>query len=308
MAIARDEMIDFSCKHGILIRYQDGVLRPMDEPHFEARKIANDTWQIMSSGDYHYLLGAEAEGIAIDTGYGAGNLRTYLESILGKAVPSVIDTHYHFDHTAGNAYFERAYMGKEAVDRAGRPYQSFAGIVFLDDYEKIAVSEGEIIPLKGRELEVFYIADHTEDGIAILDRKERLLFTGDELMPNGKTLRNSVQKFHWDMEKLMSHRSEYDFICGGPEMLPADIVTAFYEASEMMLKKEGKWQTVMSGPPAFRDEFGEGGELIYDWKLPHAGDGGHQQAPQKGKEESKPAERRRMVLEYKGYRFVYDPE
>ena len=147
----------------------------------------------MSSGDYHYLLVGDEEGISIDTGYGAGNLREFLEGLCGKPVRQVINTHYHFDHSANNCYFEKAYMGKEAIDRVSIPYESFGNIDFYkDSYEKVAVGDGDIIPLKGRELEIFRIGDHTTDGIAILDRKNRLLFIGDEIMPGMKGLSNTV--------------------------------------------------------------------------------------------------------------------
>ena len=68
-------MIDFSCKHGILIRNPDGSYSPMDEPFYQAEQIAPNTWKILSSGDFSYLVVGDREGISIDTGYGAGNIR-----------------------------------------------------------------------------------------------------------------------------------------------------------------------------------------------------------------------------------------
>lgn len=66
------------------VEAEDDGLTSMDEPYYEPKLIAPDTWQIMSSGDYHYLLVGDEEGISIDTGYGAGNLREYLEGLCGK--------------------------------------------------------------------------------------------------------------------------------------------------------------------------------------------------------------------------------
>ena len=45
-------MIDFSCKHDILIKNPDGSFSHMDEPWFEAEQIAPNTWKVLSSGDF----------------------------------------------------------------------------------------------------------------------------------------------------------------------------------------------------------------------------------------------------------------
>lgn len=97
--------LDWSCKENILIKGFDGRLIPMSEPYFESRQIAPGTWQILSSGDYSYLLAGEGQGLLIDSGYGAGNIREYCEKLCGLPVPWIANTHEHFDHTANNCYF-----------------------------------------------------------------------------------------------------------------------------------------------------------------------------------------------------------
>jgi len=265
--------IDFSCKHDILIRHKDGTFTPMDEPYYEVTQIAPDTWQIMSSGDYHYLVVGDEIGVSIDTGYGAGNLREFLEKLCGKPVPWCINTHHHFDHSANNYYFDLVYMAEESVDLASIPYPSFEGIEFPRDYKVQVVGDGDIIPLKGRELQIFKIGDHTPGGIAILDRKQRLLFSGDELMPGGKMLRNSVEKFENDMSKLMAHRAEFDRVCGGPELLPGDTVDLFYEAARRILAGEPSEpqpeEPPRGGPPRIESPTGQ---KVYDCQHPHEED------------------------------------
>lgn len=264
--------VDFSCKHDILIRRPDGSLVPMDEPAYDVEQIAPGTWKIMSSGDFHYLLVGDDEAVAIDTGYGAGNLREFLEGLCGKPVRWCINTHHHFDHSANNCYFETVYMAAESEPLAAIPYKSFEGISFPRDYGVQIVGDGDIIPLKGRELEIFRIGDHTEGGIAILDRKERILFSGDEIMPGSKMLRNTVAKLHTDMSKLMAHRDEFDKLCGGPAILDAEEVNIYFEASGRILAGE-PGETVRREerrPPEHPKE--NGGPKIYDWQRPHPED------------------------------------
>ncbi len=292
------EPIDFSCKHDILIHHKDGTFTPMDEPYYEVTQINDDTWQIMSSGDYHYVLAGDGEAIAIDTGYGAGNLRAFLEELVGMPVRWCINTHSHFDHSANNCYFDLVYMAEEGVARAAIPYPSFDGIVFPRDYEVQVVGDNGIIPLKGRELETFRIGDHTEDGIAILDRKDRILFVGDEIMPGGKRLKQPMQKLHDDMAKLMEHRAEYDCLYGGSGRMDADMVEIFYEASEKALAGERSPLDEHAGDKSSAEDISGApeGVKVYDCQRPHPEDRPHGFAGNGKKQE---------CLEWRGCRFIF---
>lgn len=269
-------MIDFSCKHDILIRNPDGSYSHMDEPWFDAELIAPNTWKILSSGDYSYLLAGEKEAIAIDCGYGAGNIREFLQTLTDKPVRNVINTHHHFDHTASNSYFEKALMHPKAFDFATIPYKSFEGIDFPRTYEFVAVHEGDTYELGARTLEFFWIPDHTPDGIAILDRKERIFFIGDELMPMpmGKELRVPLKTFVGYLEMFRAHRHEFDRLYSGGGEFDISYLDRYYACAQEILN--GNYGTPFKpqpgGPPMMPP--GPNGELVYDRKIPHYGDGG----------------------------------
>lgn len=269
----------------------------MDEPYYRAELVAPGTWKILSAGDYSYLVEGEREAVSIDTGYGAGNLREYLQTLTNKPVRNVINTHSHFDHTANNGYFEKAFMAKEGLPFATVPYKSFEGIDFIQDYARVAVEEGFVYDLGGRTLEVFQIPDHTRDGIALLDRKERLLFTGDELMVMGKMLRVSLNTFCGYLEKLMAHRGAFDRLCAGAGVLDASLLDSFYACVKYILDghKGEKHVPRPGGMPELPK--GPNGETVYDRVRPHPGDGGV----------GKPMEPRDLyVMEYAGVRVIYD--
>lgn len=292
-----NRLIDWSCKHHILIQNDDGTVSPMDEPYFRAEQVAPGTWKILSAGDYSYLVAGDREAVAIDTGYGAGNIRAYLQTLTDKPVRNVINTHSHFDHTANNGYFEKAFMAAEGIPLATIPYKSFEGIQFIQDYERIPVDEGFCYDLGGRSLEVFKIPDHTADGIALLDRKERLLFTGDEFMTMGKMLNVSLRTFYGYLEKLMAHRSEFDRLCAGGGVLDAALLDGYFACAKQILAgQEGK----KAQPHARkRPEAPKGphGEILYDRIRPHPGDGGA----------GGPAQNRELyVMEYAGAKIIYD--
>jgi hypothetical protein len=60
--------IDFSPQHNALILNYDRSLSAMDEPYYRTRLIASGTWQILTDGDYMYLVEGDNEAILIDSG------------------------------------------------------------------------------------------------------------------------------------------------------------------------------------------------------------------------------------------------
>lgn len=310
--------IDYSSKHDILIRNFDGTYQPMDEPFFEAEKIADDTWKILSDGDYTYLIAGEKKAMVVDSGYGAGNIREFCETLVNVPIDGIINTHHHFDHTANNSYFDNVYMDPKAVDFATVPYPSFEGIVFPRNYHVITVTDGYTFDLGGRILEVFRIPDHTEDGIAILDRREKLLYSGDEFMKS-KNLSSSVEHWKSCLEKLMVHRQEFERLCAGEGILPARIVDLQYkivndilsgnEGEEMKRPDnsgrpggpgEGRTSGPRPGdPPGFNPMNPENyqGHKVYYRKFPHPED--VQRVPKSGDAIMK-------CVEIDGYRMMYD--
>lgn len=228
------ELIDFSAKHDTLIRNHDGSLSPMDEPYFWSRKIAEGTWQILSAGDYTYLAEGENEAVVIDSGYGCGNIREYCQSLTKKPISNIINTHHHFDHTANNSYFDVIYASRESIELFPKPNKSFEGIEFPMDYPVKVLEDGDIYDLGGRTLQVIKIPNHAPGSIALLDRKERILFSGDELMYYTR-LRVSVEKFAENMRKLKKFRNEFDTLCAGSSLFDAVLVDRLLLNAEFIL-------------------------------------------------------------------------
>ena len=259
--------IDFSCKHNVMLQNDDGTLQPMDEPYFESEQIAPGTWKIRTDGDYCYLVEGDEEALMIDTGYGAGNIREYAQSLTKKPLHNVVNTHDHFDHTANNCYFDCAFMSAESKPLATIPFESFAGIDFPRDYPIEVIDEGYVFHLGKRDLEVFKIPDHAVGSIALLDRKERLLFCGDEIMPMGKPLNGSVERFYGYLKKLEARRGEFDRICAGLGVIEADWVEKYRKNMEYILA--GHAGVKPQPGPELKQMFGENGQPIYPRRMPH---------------------------------------
>ena len=71
------------------------------------------------------LMEGQDMALLIDTGFGTGNLRGFVEKLTNKPI-IVANTHFHPDHAAGNGEFERAYMSEGARWDAPSVYNSGA--------------------------------------------------------------------------------------------------------------------------------------------------------------------------------------
>lgn len=272
----------------------------MMEWYYDAKKIAPNTWAVISDGDYSYLVVGDKEALVIDSGAGAGNLRCFMQTLTDKPVNSIANTHHHFDHTANNWYFDTVYMAQEGVELATIPFPSFRGIDFPRDYHVETIHDGDVLHLGGRDLEVFAMPDHAISSLVYLDRKERILFVGDELSNHGKDLSGTVENFARQLERLMEHRSEFDYLCGGSDaMIRADFVGRYLEACQQILAgREGG--PFRRGGPRKEEEAPQDDRIIYDRKRPRMPDRGTEGGPAGDRDQYL------RVMEHAGVRIIYD--
>lgn len=294
------EYYDWSCKKDIMLKGFDGKLVPMSEPYFAARQIAPGTWEILSSGDYSYLVAGVGQALLIDSGYGAGNIRAYCEKLCGLPVPWIANTHEHFDHTANNGYFDLVYLSKKCHELATTPFQSFDGITFRKDYPVHYVKTGDVIPLPGRELLCFELGDHAPGSIAYLDKKAGILFSGDELW-HTKPLRGRPADFAAKLEVLMQYREDFDILYAGNGQYGAGVADKLLLCCRRAMAGElGEAAPEDLGLLGAWGEELPDGTVVFDRIRPHKGDGG---AGKKNPNQSK----LRCITE-KNVRLVFLPE
>lgn len=198
---------------------------------FESELLAPDTWRINGTGCTAYLVCGEREGAMIDTGDSTEDLRAYAEGLCGKSVRMVMNTHGHFDHTGGNGFFSVAFMGEKAAQIAKLPNGSQPIEEYPLDYAIVTVSDGFTLDLGGRVFEAFRMDGHSPDCIAWLDKRERILFTGDNMNMVPMKYKcvdpqPSMLLYMQSVAKLLCRREEYDWILVGhdKELISADQV------------------------------------------------------------------------------------
>lgn len=194
------------------------VTLPNDEP-YRYWKLFDDTYIIHygQALDIFLLLGDE-KALLIDTAYGRGDLPNMVETLRDGRELIVVNTHGHYDHTGGNPWFPRVHMHKNAfaiADRAfGKIDETWLANMPYPNYEKIAVDDGHVFHLGGRDVEVLYTPAHCDSSLSFIDHKRRLLFSGDEFDASQANLGEfeTVGMFLANCKRLAARADEFDWI------------------------------------------------------------------------------------------------
>lgn len=172
------------------------------------------TWTIMNGKQFTYVLVGDEKAVLIDTFYGYGDFRAFVETITDKPL-MVINTHGHFDHTGGNSFWPKCWMSEfathECKNAFGPELKAIMDSHAYPDYECGILSDGDVIELGNHTLEIIKIGAHSDGSIAILDKTERILYTGDELEA-GQVLCGNFEKHLASMLKLKEREDEFDYI------------------------------------------------------------------------------------------------
>jgi len=147
-----------------------------------------------------YLIEGEKKALLFDTGNGIGDIHALVKRLTKKPV-SVLNSHSHFDHVGGNHAFKRIYAMNTEFSN-----QRQQGIANKDIAEEVSpdalcrplpkgvtennhigrpykistrINDGYVFDLGERTLEVIHVPGHTPDAVALIDREQGLLWTGD---------------------------------------------------------------------------------------------------------------------------------
>jgi len=122
-------------------------------------------------------------------------IREFIEERMNSRVRFIINTHHHADHCGGNYLFPGAQIISHELCRSmmdDRSRKSLAAAraenkdladaeIVLPD---ITFRNGSLYFLIGkRTIRLFPLPGHTPDGIGVLLEEERILFSGDAIMP-----------------------------------------------------------------------------------------------------------------------------
>ncbi len=162
--------------------------------------LREDLWVINElDKTFMYLIKGAEHALLLDTGLGISNLPEIVKSICGEKPCYVVNTHAHGDHNSGNFLFDSVYVG-----RFDEPYSH--NVMSLEEREKSresyfieaiengfdfetwtpgpakqirTIKSGDVFDLGNYRFEIIEIPGHTAGSVALLERKNGWIFTGD---------------------------------------------------------------------------------------------------------------------------------
>jgi len=177
------------------------------DPWFEVYEPAPNVFAIyephQAEETIGYLIVGKKRALEFDTGMGISDIKKVI-SELTKLPVIVLNSHTHDDHVGGNWQFDTVYGvdtdftrknaqgSREDAQAEITPDQicgplppGFDAKAYATKPWKIAAyaHDGDKFDLGGRTIEVIATPGHTPDAISLIDRANRLLFTGDTYYP-----------------------------------------------------------------------------------------------------------------------------
>jgi glyoxylase-like metal-dependent hydrolase (beta-lactamase superfamily II) len=231
-----------------------------DDTWFEVYKVAPRTFAIyephQSEETISYLIAGQKQALLFDTGMGIGNLKRVVSRLTSLPVV-VLNSHTHDDHVGDNWQFNTVFGMDTAFTREnakGSTTDAQAEIapgeicgVLPKGFDpktyrtkpwhvSFFIHDGFKIKLGGRTVEVVATPGHTPDAIALIDRENGLLFTGDTFYPAPIWLyrpETDLTAYEKSIARLAALAPDIKTVLGAhnipvaqPEVLPA-LVQAF---------------------------------------------------------------------------------
>lgn len=210
---------------------------------FEVYQLNENTYAIYEPYQWQeaisYLLIGTEKAMLVDTLQGIGDLKSVVDQLTNLPV-IVINTHSHFDHVSGNYQFENIYGVNLAFalnNAKGHDHSVNAEYMTADTFWKNVpkdfsvdtyenkpykvtqyLNDGEIIDIGGRLIEVAFIPGHSPDSIILIDKKNRMMMTGDSFYPASLYLYFDTSSFHDyvnSVQTMLNYQSDVDFLLPG---------------------------------------------------------------------------------------------
>lgn len=188
----------------------------------EIIKIDDNTWRIEDGHVRFFLLAGEKKALLIDSGMQVYNAREIAESLVDLPV-ELLNTHADMDHVGSNDEFDSFYMNPAEASNYYKTNKKTGTI--------LPVTDGDMIDLGGRELEIITLPGHTPGSIAVLDKKNRVLISGDPIQDGNIFMFGIQREMHaylLSLEKLEKYKDCFDTIYPShgsfpvsPELIPA---------------------------------------------------------------------------------------
>ncbi|MCI0350050.1 MAG: MBL fold metallo-hydrolase [Acidobacteriales bacterium] len=251
--------------------YKNLERMPVQSDWFEVYRVRPGVFAVYEQHQYEevisYLVLGSKRALLFDTGLRIGNIREVADRLTNLPV-TVLNSHTHIDHIGGNWQFSNVLGTDTSYTRSNTRGASHAELEEIVRPERLCgswpkkfepasysipafrvasvVKDGDVIDLGGRKLEVLHIPGHTPDSLALLDRKNKLLFTGDTFYAGTIFLyvpESDVPAYKSSIQRLATLVPQLDLLLPGHNF-PA-------EQPQMLIRLVQAFQEIESGKAKF---------------------------------------------------------
>ena len=189
-------------------------------------RIDENTWGFEEPDVRFFLLTGTERALLIDSGMQTRNAKELAEEL--TALPlSLLNTHADPDHIGSNSEFDSFHMHPAEASNYYNSQKRTGSI--------LPVWDGDVIDLGDRPLHIITLSGHTPGSIAVLDVKNRRIFTGDPVQ-DGRIFMFGVQRelhaYRHSLLKLQQHVDDFDEIYPSHGTCPVrpSLIMELYEA------------------------------------------------------------------------------
>lgn len=252
-------VITLSTPQAPFARYHLTVHRKDFSKTYTSQKLGNGIWRIFDFGgirgnESFYLVAGKDRALLLDTGMGKGDLPAYLRTLTSLPIAVAI-THGHGDHFKQVNEFKSStvYISEEDATHLPMDY-------ITPKFKWI--KDGDVIDLGGgRQFEAIHVPGHTLGSMVYLDRKDKILITGDAIgsgsmvymfMPSCTALDQYLKGLKHLQEKLKG-LNNLTFLVGHSyqEKVPLKGAAALESISDMIAAAEKVLSGEMQGRQVF---------------------------------------------------------
>lgn len=250
------------------------------DPYAEVYRFRDNLYGIFSDnidgkGDaWSYLILGPQKALLIDTSFGLGNLKGLVQELIGDRELLVVNTHPHPDHSGGNAQFDQVYiLAEDAPALRRRMEEPLLNEKILNDdgtcryvdfelsdmikpveYEIVEIHDGFTFDLgDGYEVEAIRLAGHSKGQAAFLDKQNRTLFPGDDVIAMrvgiGSREPGTLREFRDNMERLAARLEEFDSIFPGHFVVDIDstAILDMVDTLNAIIKEPDRYDYIENG-------------------------------------------------------------
>ena len=178
----------------------------MEEYGVEVVRKDEHTWILENQGVRLFLLEGREKALLIDAGMRLRHARDVAARLTDLPL-ELLNTHADMDHIGSNPQFESFYM-HPAEESAYREHGTGGRI--------LPVTDGDVLELGDRPLEIIHLPGHTPGSIGVLDRKARVLISGDPIQEHGRIFmfgeHRNMRDYITSMERLETMKDRFDEI------------------------------------------------------------------------------------------------